>query len=221
MPYKGPLAPIVYQLVGGLRQRWATSAAATIEELKTRTRFVADHAGRPAREPPARRDDHEGSAELPALMAEVVPLPTPEPRAGGAPRPHPRLRRPVQPADRAAGARGGVYSEIVGTGSRRPRSRARNPAALILSGGPASVYAEGAPTSTRCLRARRAGARHLLRHAAHGARARRRGRAHGRVGVRPGRARGGRVRAVPRPAARADVWMSHGDRVTAPPPGSR
>ena len=26
VPYKGPLAPIVYQLVGGLRQAWATAA---------------------------------------------------------------------------------------------------------------------------------------------------------------------------------------------------
>ena len=38
----------------------------------------AHHAGWPAREPSARRDDHEGRSELQALMAKVVPLPTPE-----------------------------------------------------------------------------------------------------------------------------------------------
>jgi IMP dehydrogenase len=39
VPYKGPLAPIVYQLVGGLRQAMGYCGAATIEEMK-RARFV-------------------------------------------------------------------------------------------------------------------------------------------------------------------------------------
>ncbi|MGH3104432.1 MAG: IMP dehydrogenase [Gaiellaceae bacterium] len=34
VPYKGPLAPILYQLVGGLRQAMGYCGAATIEELK-------------------------------------------------------------------------------------------------------------------------------------------------------------------------------------------
>src|SRR5213594_3574964 len=38
-----------------------------------------------------------------------------------------------------------VYSELVGHGVTSDQVRARNPHALILSGGPASVYAEGAP----------------------------------------------------------------------------
>jgi GMP synthase (glutamine-hydrolysing) len=38
-----------------------------------------------------------------------------------------------------------VYSELVGHGVSADQVRARNPHALILSGGPASVYAEGAP----------------------------------------------------------------------------
>jgi IMP dehydrogenase len=38
--YKGPLAGVVYQLVGGLRQSMGYCGAATIEEMKTRTRFV-------------------------------------------------------------------------------------------------------------------------------------------------------------------------------------
>ncbi|HMI29099.1 MAG TPA: glutamine-hydrolyzing GMP synthase [Gaiellaceae bacterium] len=38
-----------------------------------------------------------------------------------------------------------VYSELVGHGVTAEEIRARNPLALVLSGGPASVYAEGAP----------------------------------------------------------------------------
>ncbi len=38
-----------------------------------------------------------------------------------------------------------VYSELVSHRSTVDELRRRNPAALILSGGPASVYAEGAP----------------------------------------------------------------------------
>jgi GMP synthase (glutamine-hydrolysing) len=38
-----------------------------------------------------------------------------------------------------------VYSELVGHGVTPEHVRARNPHALILSGGPASVYADGAP----------------------------------------------------------------------------
>jgi IMP dehydrogenase len=37
--YKGPLAPIVHQLVGGLRQAMGYCGAATVEEMK-RARFV-------------------------------------------------------------------------------------------------------------------------------------------------------------------------------------
>ena len=64
-----------------------------------------------------------------------------------------------------------VYSELVhhttlAGGDRARGGRSRS----ILSGGPASVYADGAPGGRpRHLRARRPGARHLLRHAAHGA----------------------------------------------------
>ncbi len=38
--YKGPLAPIVFQLVGGLRQAMGYCGAPTIEALKTESRFV-------------------------------------------------------------------------------------------------------------------------------------------------------------------------------------
>jgi IMP dehydrogenase/GMP reductase len=40
VPYKGPLAPIVHQLVGGLRQSMGYCGAATIEEMKQKTRFT-------------------------------------------------------------------------------------------------------------------------------------------------------------------------------------
>ncbi|NNG35918.1 glutamine-hydrolyzing GMP synthase [Nakamurella aerolata] len=39
----------------------------------------------------------------------------------------------------------GVYSEIVPSGTPLPQLLARDPAAIILSGGPSSVYADGAP----------------------------------------------------------------------------
>src|SRR6184192_3183716 len=44
-----------------------------------------------------------------------------------------------------------VYSELVGHGVTAEQVRARNPHALILSGGPASVYAEDAPHIDRAL----------------------------------------------------------------------
>ena len=40
VPYKGPLAPILHQVVGGLRQSMGYCGAETIEEMKERTRFV-------------------------------------------------------------------------------------------------------------------------------------------------------------------------------------
>jgi IMP dehydrogenase len=40
VPYKGPLAPFVYQLVGGLRAGMGYCGSRTIEELRTRTRFI-------------------------------------------------------------------------------------------------------------------------------------------------------------------------------------
>ena len=40
MPYKGNLAPFVYQLVGGLRAGMGYCGTRNIEELRTRTRFI-------------------------------------------------------------------------------------------------------------------------------------------------------------------------------------
>ncbi|GAB6931991.1 IMP dehydrogenase [Calditerricola satsumensis] len=40
VPYKGPLHEVVYQLIGGLRAGMGYTGCRTIEELKTKTRFV-------------------------------------------------------------------------------------------------------------------------------------------------------------------------------------
>ncbi len=115
----------------------------------------------------------------------------------------------------------GVYSEIIPYDTPIETIRARSPKALILSGGPRSVYEEGAPAcDPRLLDAGIPvlGICYGLQLLAH--------------------ALGGRVEAAPRReygAARVtlhlpsrlfsglpsplDVWMSHGDEVKAPPDG--
>ena len=40
VPFKGPLGPFVYQLVGGLRAGMGYCGARTIEELRTEARFI-------------------------------------------------------------------------------------------------------------------------------------------------------------------------------------
>jgi IMP dehydrogenase len=40
VPYKGPLAPFLYQLVGGLRAGMGYCGTQTLEELRTRARFI-------------------------------------------------------------------------------------------------------------------------------------------------------------------------------------
>ncbi len=40
MPHRGPLADVVYQLVGGLRAGMGYTGCRTIEELRTKAKFV-------------------------------------------------------------------------------------------------------------------------------------------------------------------------------------
>jgi IMP dehydrogenase len=40
VPYKGPLAPFVYQLVGGLRAGMGYCGCRNLEELRTKPRFI-------------------------------------------------------------------------------------------------------------------------------------------------------------------------------------
>ena len=40
MPYKGSIAPILHQMVGGLRAAMGYVGAATIEEFQSKARFV-------------------------------------------------------------------------------------------------------------------------------------------------------------------------------------
>ena len=128
----------------------------------------------------------------------------------------------------------GVYCEIHPWDVSDAEVRAFGPRGVILSGGPESVTDAG--TATRAgggVRARRAGARHLLRHADHGAAARRQGGALHRARIRlrrgdrdrrlaparsprgPSRRRGqGRARCVdePRRSGRASAGGFRGQR---------
>ncbi len=65
VPYRGPLRGIVHQLAGGLRATMGYVGCATIEEMRKKPELRARHRRRHAREPRARRADHQGTAELP------------------------------------------------------------------------------------------------------------------------------------------------------------
>jgi len=155
-------------------------------------------------------------------MGEVVALPTQEPAAE---------ERPVLVLDlggqysqliarRVRECR--VYSELVGHGVTPEEVRARNPLALILSGGPASVYAEGAPridprlyelgipTLGICY------GMQLMAQDLGGAVERTGASEFGKTDVRVHE--GALFAGLPEEQI---AWMSHRDSVTAPPEGSR
>ena len=72
VPYKGMLADLVYQMVGGLRAGMGYCGCATIAELRERAQIRPRDVGGPAREPRARRDHHQGSSELPPGVAVTI-----------------------------------------------------------------------------------------------------------------------------------------------------
>ena len=155
-------------------------------------------------------------------MAKVVSLPRPEP----APEERPVLVLDLGGqysqliARRVREAR--VYSELVGHRLSADEIARRNPAALILSGGPASVYAEGAPDVDEEIFA--LGVPTLGICYGMQLMARDLGGAVERTGV----AEFGKTALRPAPGALFDglpdelvVWMSHRDSVVAPPAGAK
>ena len=114
-----------------------------------------------------------------------------------------------------------VYSEIVPHSMPVAEMLAKKPAAIILSGGPSSVYADGAPSVAAGLFDAHTpvfgicyGFQAMAR-ALGGEVARTGGSEFGRTGltVSPGSVL---LRGLP---SSQSVWMSHGDAVTEPPPG--
>jgi len=155
-------------------------------------------------------------------MAKVVSLPRPEP----APEERPVLVLDLGGqysqliARRVREAR--VYSELVGHRLSADEIARRNPLALILSGGPASVYAEGAPDVDEEIFA--LGVPTLGICYGMQLMARDLGGAVERTGV----AEFGKTALRPAPGALFDglpdelvVWMSHRDSVVAPPAGAK
>ena len=67
VPYRGPLAAVAHQLVGGLRAAMGYCGAPTIAELQQR-QVRPDHRGRAQGEPPARRPDDRRGPELPLAI---------------------------------------------------------------------------------------------------------------------------------------------------------
>jgi GMP synthase (glutamine-hydrolysing) len=113
-----------------------------------------------------------------------------------------------------------VYSELVSHRASADELRRRNPAALILSGGPASVYADGAPQVDPAVFALGVPTlgicygMQLMAQELGGSV----GRAAGEFGKAVLRAaRGGLVEGLP---SEMTVWMSHRDSVVAPPRGA-
>src|SRR5215475_5852166 len=115
-----------------------------------------------------------------------------------------------------------VYSELVGHSVSAEELRARNPLALVLSGGPASVYADGAPRVDPGLY--RLGVPTLGICYGMQLMAQDLGGTVERTGVSEFGKTEVRVHEGALFAGLAEeqtTWMSHRDSVTAPPPGAR
>ena len=116
-----------------------------------------------------------------------------------------------------------VYCELVPPGVD-PRSPEKNLKGVILSGGPASVYDEGAPTLPEWLKSSDVPVlsicygMQLMAHALGGGVRRAARREYGAARVRVLEESHPLFEGMP---AELDVWMSHGDQVEALPPGFR
>ncbi len=62
VPYKGSLVSILHQLAGGLRAAMGYTGSTNIADMRTQPEVRAHHRRRHAREPRARRADHQRSA---------------------------------------------------------------------------------------------------------------------------------------------------------------
>ena len=65
VPYKGPVAGVLHQIVGGLRQSMGYCGAATVDAMK-KARFIRITGAGLRESHPPRHHDHEGRTELPA-----------------------------------------------------------------------------------------------------------------------------------------------------------
>jgi len=114
-----------------------------------------------------------------------------------------------------------VYSEIVPSSMPVDEIVAKRPKAIILSGGPSSVYAEGAPRTNPALFAAKVPVFGIcygfqaMTQALDGEVAQTGGSEFGRTSLHVS-APGVLLRGLP---ATQQVWMSHGDAVTVAPPG--
>ena len=86
MPYRGPVANIIHQLVGGLRAAMGYTGNADLRAMQTRLPLPARVARRLAREPRPRRRDHPRGAELPQRDSGLLSLQRLRRRGRAAPR---------------------------------------------------------------------------------------------------------------------------------------
>jgi IMP dehydrogenase len=218
VPYKGSVISVIEQLAGGVRASMGYTGCATVDELRTRTSSWRSPAA-------GMRESHVHDVQI------VKEAPTTGWNSS--------LHQKILILDFGA-----QYTQLIAAGCAKPGSTARS----IPTTSPTTSCAASAQRhhplrqphvglrgvdrqgAARRFRRRRAGPRHLLRHADHGAAARRPGRG-GSVrefGYAEVRARGhtscstaSRIGTRRKGHGMLKVWMSHGDKVTELPAGFR